>query len=116
MRHIGNGRMIHQKGSELAVYRSLIAIEAKKAGCKPIEGPIKIKIGFGFKRPKTVKRDYPTTPPDTDKLIRAVLDSLTDVAYNDDSQVIEITAKKFYSENYVVDIEITDGFDVLDCS
>ena len=37
--------------------------------------------------------------PDLDKLIRAVLDGLTGVAYVDDSQVILIQATKTYGIN-----------------
>jgi Holliday junction resolvase RusA-like endonuclease len=33
-----------------------------------------------------------------DKLIRAVLDALTGIAYIDDGQVVEITASKIYSQ------------------
>jgi Holliday junction resolvase RusA-like endonuclease len=47
-------------------------------------------------KPRTVKREHPTVPPDLDKLIRAVLDGLTAIAYVDDSQVVEIYAKKIY--------------------
>jgi Holliday junction resolvase RusA-like endonuclease len=47
-------------------------------------------------KPKTVKRLHPTVPPDLDKLIRAVLDAMTAIAYLDDGQVTEINAVKVY--------------------
>jgi Holliday junction resolvase RusA-like endonuclease len=47
-------------------------------------------------KPKTVKRLHPTVAPDLDKLIRAVLDSMTAIAYLDDGQVTEINATKIY--------------------
>lgn len=37
-----------------------------------------------------------TVKPDTDKLLRAVLDSLTGVGYEDDAQVVHVTAWKQY--------------------
>jgi Holliday junction resolvase RusA-like endonuclease len=113
MRHIGNGRMIHSRATELATWRALIANAAKSAGCKPIDSPIIISMRFRLKRPKTVKRDLPTVPPDLDKLVRGVLDGLTDTAYADDSQVIDIRASKVYSDAPGVDIEISDGFDCV---
>jgi Holliday junction resolvase RusA-like endonuclease len=47
----------------------------------------------------TVKRPYPTVPPDLDKLIRGVGDSLTGVVYDDDSQVIRTLAWKVYADS-----------------
>ena len=68
---------------------------------------------FRLKKPKTVKRDFPTVAPDLDKLVRGVLDSLTACAYLDDSQVIDIKAKKVYSDIPGVDIEISDAWDCV---
>lgn len=91
-----NGHVVHNKGAELAVWRSAIAIEAKRAGCTPEPGPVKLDLLFVMPKPKTVKRDFPTVAPDLDKLIRAALDAMTAIAYLDDGQVIEITANKVY--------------------
>jgi len=113
MRYVGNGRMIHNKAVELAAWRANIANAAKLAGCTPILDPIEITMKFRVKRPKSVKRDYPTVAPDLDKYIRGALDGLTGVAYHDDSQVIDIKAQKVYSEAPGVDIEISDSFDCV---
>jgi crossover junction endodeoxyribonuclease RusA len=113
MKHIGNGRMIHSRAIELATWRALVALAAKQAGCKPIDSPIIISMRFRLKRPKTVKRDHPTVPPDLDKLVRGVNDGLTGVAFTDDSQIVQLTASKIYSEHTGVDIEISDEFDCL---
>jgi Holliday junction resolvase RusA-like endonuclease len=50
----------------------------------------------------------PTVPPDLDKLIRAVLDGLTGVAYKDDGQVVKITAVKIYGQKLGVQIGIME--------
>jgi crossover junction endodeoxyribonuclease RusA len=113
MKHIGGGRMIHSRAADLATWRALISFAAKKAGCKPIDTPIIISMKFKLKRPKTVKRDYPTVAPDLDKLVRGVNDGLTGVAFVDDSQVVHLTASKEYSDIPGVDIEISDGFDCV---
>jgi crossover junction endodeoxyribonuclease RusA len=113
MRHIGHGRMIHNKAVELAAWRADIASAAKLAGCKPILDPIAITMRFRVKRPKSVKRDYPTVAPDLDKYIRGVNDGLTGVAFADDSQVVQIIASKEYADTPGVDIEISEGFDCL---
>ena len=113
MRHIGHGRMIHSKAVELAAWRADIASAAKLAGCKPILDPIAITMRFRVKRPKSVKREYPTVAPDLDKYVRSVNDGLTGVAFADDSQVIQIIASKKYADSPGVDIEISEGFDCL---
>ena len=101
-----NGHILHSQGSALAVWRSTVALSARFAGAKPVEGAIGIEITFRVRRPKTVKRDYPTVAPDLDKYIRGVLDALTGIGYQDDSQVIDIKAKKVYSDTPGADIKI----------
>ena len=101
-----NGHVIHSKGSELAVYRSMLALKAREAGATLIDGPVGMRIRFQFARPKTVKREYPTTPPDIDKNIRAVFDSLTGICYEDDSQVIAVEATKNYGNQHKVTVEV----------
>ena len=113
MRHVGHGRMIHNKAVELAAWRADIANAARLAGCTPILDPIEITMRFRVKRPKSVKREHPTVAPDLDKYIRGVNDGLTGVAFADDSQVIKITASKEYSDQPGVDIEISDSFDCI---
>ena len=101
-----NGHILHSQGSALAVWRSTVALSARFAGAKPVEGAIGIEILFRVRRPKTVKRDYPTVAPDLDKYIRGVLDALTGIAYQDDAQVIDIKAEKVYSDTAGADIKI----------
>jgi Holliday junction resolvase RusA-like endonuclease len=101
-----NGRVLHSQGSALAVWRSLIGWEAKSAGASPHSLPVKITISFFMPRPKTVKRAYPSVAPDLDKLVRAVLDGLTGVAYEDDGQVVQIHARKLYGAEVGAEIEL----------
>lgn len=101
-----NGHVIHTRGSALAAWRSAISLEARKAGAFPSRAPITLNMDFTFMKPRTVKREQPTVPPDLDKLVRAVLDSLTAIAYLDDSQVVKLTATKSYGDLPGVTIEI----------
>jgi len=113
MKFIRPNVMIHSRAVELAAWRADVASAAKLAGCIPITDPIVITMRFRVRKPKSVKRDYPTVAPDLDKYIRGVNDGLTGTAYVDDSQIIKIIASKEYSENPGVDIEISDGFDCI---
>lgn len=57
-----------------------------------------VRISFRLLKPKTVKRVFPTVKPDLDKLVRAVLDAITESgAWADDSQVIELHVRKSYT-------------------
>ena len=101
-----NGRVLHSQGSALAGWRSLIGWEARLAGASPHSLPVKITITFTMPRPKTVKRAWPSVAPDLDKLIRAVLDGLTGVAYADDGQVVQIHAQKLYGASVGAEIQL----------
>lgn len=74
-------------------------------------GPMQLDLVFWFPRPAShygsksgisyLKADAPPEPTsarvgDIDKLTRAVLDALTDVAYLDDRQVVQLEARKAY--------------------
>lgn len=48
----------------------------------------------------------PTKKPDIDNILKSVCDSLNKVAYTDDTQIIEIVAKKYYAERNYMEVEI----------
>ena len=102
------GVMIHARAADLAVYRATVAQTAKKHIRTPFAGPIALQAGFRLVKGKSVKRDLPTVAPDVDKLLRAVMDALTGVAYLDDAQVVQVTASKQYGETPGVDIGIKE--------
>lgn len=102
-----HGRVIHNRGSALAAWRSAVALSARQAGAKPHPEAVTIQMTFVMLKPKTVKRPEPSVAPDLDKLIRAVLDGLTAVAYIDDGQVTRIEAAKVYGERPGVRIAVS---------
>ena len=106
MKFIKPGVMIHSRSQDLAVWRADIARNAELFGFKPVAHAVKVDLDFVVSRPKSTKRTYPSVKPDLDKLIRAVLDGLTGVAFQDDSQVILINSSKTYGENQGVWIRI----------
>lgn len=96
----------------LKTWRQDVGFQARMAGAQLIDGAVRVELIFKLPRPKghfgsgknsgIVKPSaphYPTTKPDTDKLIRAVLDALTFVCFKDDSQVCDIQARKEYTED-----------------
>ena len=67
---------------------------------RPIEGPVAIDIEFYLPRPKAAPKriTYPGKKPDLDKLVRAILDALTNAGvWKDDSQVVAVIATKSFA-------------------
>ena len=60
--------------------------------------PVEICVRFLFEKPKSVRKSahWKTTNPDVDKLLRAVLDALTGIAYEDDAHVCESSLVKAF--------------------
>jgi len=62
------------------------------------EGPVRLDLSFVMKRrvaePKRVTPPH-TRKPDLDKLVRAILDSLTGLIYADDNQVTCVNCDKY---------------------
>ncbi|MCM0648662.1 RusA family crossover junction endodeoxyribonuclease [Clostridium swellfunianum] len=52
------------------------------------------------------KEIRPTKKPDCDNVAKIILDSLNKIAYADDSQIVELTVNKWYSQNPRVEVEI----------
>lgn len=100
MKHIGNGRMIASNDKKLRIWRKAIVDAIQAAAEIPLfDGPTKLEVHFCIERPKTVKREYPTTPYDADKLVRAVGDGCTDSGViSDDAIFVDIVASKRYGE------------------
>lgn len=96
-RHVGNGVLIEQS-KYVKEWRNNIAWKAKENTKKQFTGPIQLSMVFVLKKPQKPKHSQPISRPDLDKLTRAVMDSLTRICYEDDSQVTKIVATKKYVE------------------
>lgn len=82
------------------------------------ERPIQVNILAKFSISKSASKKKrlemlggtirPTKKPDVDNLVKSILDALSGVAYKDDSQVVELTIGKIYSENPLTIVTIED--------
>lgn len=85
-------------------WQSRVTEAAKSAGLAISPLPVSINVWFFFTRPKVhwnskgqLKKNAPYEhyrKPDADKLLRAVLDALTSIAYIDDCQVCAVRVVK----------------------
>ncbi len=78
--------------------------------------PVWLKVNFFLAKPASIpkRRQYPVVKPDIDKLLRATLDSLTGVLFEDDAQVIACLVGKQYDALERVEITMRhepDGTD-----
>jgi len=60
--------------------------------------PVIVSYEFYLSKPKSAKRKYMTTVPDLDNLAYAVTNALKGIVYEDDSQVVQMTAVKIYAD------------------
>lgn len=78
---------------------------AKHRPAQPIDGPVQVSLLFQVKKPKSVKREYPSVKPDVDNFAKAALDALSDF-WKDDSQIIRLYARKRYGLIPLIKVEI----------
>jgi Holliday junction resolvase RusA-like endonuclease len=73
------------------------------------DGPLKVVMGFGFERPKSVsekKRPHHITSPDLDNLIKTVGDAGNGILWEDDKQIVEMKCFKYYSKAPIITITV----------
>jgi Holliday junction resolvase RusA-like endonuclease len=83
-------------------YKELIAWEAKSQQVPCNKGQVRLAITFGFADKR--KRD-------TENYLKISIDALTGIWFDDDSQIIEIIAKKVVSADYFVEIAVVPCMD-----
>ena len=80
------------------------------------EVPLKMRLLVFQQIPKSVSQKkhremaggliLPTKKPDCDNILKSVLDSLNQVAFYDDTQIVELSVQKWYSDMPRLEVEI----------
>lgn len=101
-RHVGRGILI-ESSKEVGPWRERVALAAHSHTQSLIEKPQQVVVDVHFVLPRPASapktKTLPATKrPDLDKLARAILDALTDVVYQDDSQVTALLLAKRIAE------------------
>jgi Holliday junction resolvase RusA-like endonuclease len=112
-KRIFRGNVVDMQSERLRTWRQDVAGAAKEAmvGTSPYAEPVDVRLTFWLPRPQAhfgtgrnsdkLKPSAPLAPakmPDLDKLCRAVLDAMTHIVWNDDAQVVGLTAAKLYAD------------------
>lgn len=125
LRHVGNGRLV-ESAKGLPDWRRAIADAAwtYRLEQTPFDGAVAVTLDFYLPRPashfrsgdrsRELRATAPTRPakrPDVDKLAR-VIDALTDAGlWRDDSQVVDLIARKHFADDRIpgvrIQIEVT---------
>lgn len=83
-------------------WKETIRWQAIHQQSKLLQGAIKMNAKFILERPKSLAKKvvYHIKRPDLDNLVKAVKDALRGICYHDDSQIIELCAKKLYTNGH----------------
>lgn len=114
-KRVFNGRVVEAAGQKLKVWRKAIAEACHNLLTEEhslLLGPVRVEVDFYLLRPASVKiakRPMPIVPPDLDKLCRGLLDGIgqSEVIWGDDSQVVELIARKHYADDRAPGADIT---------
>lgn len=117
-----NGKFAYTPKETIAYENWVRTCYLEKYRGQPIlENPLKVKIIAYYEIPKSTSKKrrlemkddkvFPTVKPDTDNIAKSILDSLNNIAYLDDKQVVKLEVEKYYSDvaSVVVMIEEIGG-------
>lgn len=102
-----------------AAYENLVRLSFARTypNHTPISGRVMAEISIYYPIPKSWPKKrwelwkagevFPLVKPDIDNVVKAVLDSLNNIAFTDDSHVTDAAIKKRYSEIPRVDVMLT---------
>jgi Holliday junction resolvase RusA-like endonuclease len=109
---LSNGRAVAFTPQKTRSYEALIRYEAQvvmeSTNSALINGPVLLKVDAHFGIPRSATKRFaaaaragtalPVKRPDLDNIVKAALDALNTVVFRDDAQVVEIVARKTYSD------------------
>lgn len=104
-----------------AVYENLVKLEyERQCGGRAFAEKVMLRMDVKayFEIPKSTSKKAreamligairPTKKPDVDNLIKTIADACNALAYHDDSQIVQATVEKYYSDNPRVEVTIVD--------
>lgn len=81
-------------------WKALIALRYREAGGDSFgAAPVAVRVDVLGRLPESAPKRVASAPntvrPDVDNVAKAVMDALNGIAYDDDSQVVELTVRKW---------------------
>ena len=121
----GRPRFVRKTGhaitpKDTAVYENLVRIEYQRWNRDfifPADAMVRVDILAYYSIPSStskIDRELmktgqirPTKKPDCDNVVKIICDALNQLAYHDDSQIVDCAVRKFYSENPRVSVVLS---------
>lgn len=98
-RHVGGGRLIEASKKLEPWTRAITDTISRLDEFIPFDEPVEVWATYYLPRPTTVRREYPSVPPDLDKLERGLFDALTKAGvWTDDALVVDSHPSKRYAD------------------
>lgn len=103
---------------KVSVYKKQLAMMCKfQYKQAPLTGPLMVELNFFRHVQSSLSKKErklrlsgthrPVVKPDTDNYIKSTLDGLNGLLWEDDNQIVDLIAHKYYSDNSRVEIEVT---------
>jgi len=117
---VRNGHVAHYTPEKTARYENLVKLAAEAAmeaqRYSMLEGPVELRVfavrsipaSWSQKKQRQAAAGelFPTTKPDLDNVVKAIKDACNKIIWRDDSQVVDLIAKKRYGRIPRVEIEV----------
>jgi Holliday junction resolvase RusA-like endonuclease len=99
-------------------FEARVALAAQQVmdGSEPLDGALSLFIDVHLPIPQSWSKKKkeqasahvirPCSRPDIDNYVKAVFDGGNEIVWRDDSQIVELTSRKFYSENPRIVVEV----------
>ena len=103
---------------KVSVYKKQLAMMCKfQYKQAPLTGPLMVELNFFRHVQSSISKKElelrlsgshrPVVKPDTDNYIKSTLDGLNGLLWEDDNQIVDLVAHKYYSDKPRVEIEVT---------
>jgi Holliday junction resolvase RusA-like endonuclease len=115
------GRARVYTDAETASYQNLVKLACNQAmaGAEPIAGPVQVVISAHLKPPASGSKKrlqemlagarMPTKRPDIENITKVVLDGMNQIAFADDSQVVNLVAAKRWAAEPGVRVWVSEA-------
>jgi len=92
----GRARAYIPRSHPVHEYKARVALVARRRLREPLTGPIGVRLVFVVARSTRdrVRARWAAKKPDLDNLVKAVLDALEGIAFENDRQIVQLSAKK----------------------
>jgi Holliday junction resolvase RusA-like endonuclease len=106
--------------AKTANYENLVRLcwTEKYGNINPTSDPVRMEINAFYTVPKSASKKqraamlaqttYPTKKPDADNIAKVIADSIIKLAYNDDTQIVDMAISKRYSERPCVIVALEE--------